>query len=217
MVHAMPQLYYVVEGHQAELLLGNSNAKAQDILAINTKGQQAMITVQRFPDTVKTEGGPPFIGTSSHKNQMYMKWAGVKTIVVSPEDPEANGLAENFMKPLSIMATSESAQAARDSARQFDEFVEQEIERMPQMSDPIREAVRNILDEPIPLEMQERLLKPILSQKYYPKPPKRLRRKEKKEQKRKNIQNEFDHFLPHENRVVTNYQNEILNLLDAAE
>ena len=30
-----------------------------------------------------------------------MKWAGVKTIVVSPEDPEANGLAENFKKPLS--------------------------------------------------------------------------------------------------------------------
>ena len=30
-----------------------------------------------------------------------MKWAGVKTIVVSPDDPEANGLAENFMKPLS--------------------------------------------------------------------------------------------------------------------
>ena len=32
---------------------------------------------------------------------MYMKWAGVKTVVVSPEDPEANRLAENLMKPLS--------------------------------------------------------------------------------------------------------------------
>ena len=55
----------------------------------------------RFPDTVKTDGGPPFKGTGSPKYQMYMKWAGVKTIAVSPENPEANGLAENFMKPLS--------------------------------------------------------------------------------------------------------------------
>jgi len=52
-----------------------------------------------FPDTVKTDGGPPFNTTGSPKYQMYMKWAGVKTIVVSPEDPEANGLAENFVKP----------------------------------------------------------------------------------------------------------------------
>ncbi|KAL9968198.1 hypothetical protein ACROYT_G026545 [Oculina patagonica] len=104
-----------------------------------------------------------------------------------------------------------------NKASQFDEFVEQQIERMPQMSGPLREVVRNILDEPIPLEVQERLLKPLLSQKYHPKPPQRLRRKEKKEQKRKNIQNEFDPFVPHENRVVTNYQNEILNLLDVAE
>ena len=57
-----------------------------------------------FPDSVKTDGGPPFNGTDSHKYQMYMKWAGVKTIVVSPDDPEANGLAENFMKPLSSVA-----------------------------------------------------------------------------------------------------------------
>ena len=54
-----------------------------------------------FPDSVKTDGGPPFNGSGSHEYQMYMKWAGVKTIVVSPEGPEANGLAENFMKPLS--------------------------------------------------------------------------------------------------------------------
>ena len=29
---------------------------------------------------------------------MYKKWAGTKTKVVTPEDPEANGLAEKFMK-----------------------------------------------------------------------------------------------------------------------
>ena len=27
-----------------------------------------------------------------------MKWAGIKHILVSPEDPEANGLAEHFME-----------------------------------------------------------------------------------------------------------------------
>ncbi|KAL9950200.1 hypothetical protein ACROYT_G042671 [Oculina patagonica] len=118
--------------------------------------------------------------------------------------------------PSSEMAFSKTSSAA-NKARQFDEFVEQQIERMPQMSDPLREVVRNILDEPISLEVQERLLKPLLSQKYHPKPPQRLRREEKKKQKRKNIQNEFDPFLPHENRVVTNYQNEILNLLETAE
>ncbi len=51
--------------------------------------------------TVKTDGGQPFNGPGSHEYQMYMKWAGVKTIVVRLENPEANGLAENFMKPLS--------------------------------------------------------------------------------------------------------------------
>ena len=51
-----------------------------------------------FPETVKTDGGPPFNGTDSHDYKMYMKWEGARTNVVSPEDPEANGLAENFMK-----------------------------------------------------------------------------------------------------------------------
>ena len=51
-----------------------------------------------FPDKVKTDGGPPFNGTDTHAFQLYMKWAGIKHILVSPEDPEANGLAENFMK-----------------------------------------------------------------------------------------------------------------------
>ena len=29
-----------------------------------------------------------------------MQWAGIRTIAVSPEDPEANGLAEDFMKAM---------------------------------------------------------------------------------------------------------------------
>ena len=51
-----------------------------------------------FPDHVKTDGGPPFNGTGSHSYYQYMKWAGVSSRPVAPEDPEANGLAENFMK-----------------------------------------------------------------------------------------------------------------------
>ena len=48
-----------------------------------------------IPETVKTDGGPPFNG---HDFQMYLRWAGCQHRKVSPEDPEANGLAENFMK-----------------------------------------------------------------------------------------------------------------------
>ena len=53
-----------------------------------------------FPEKVKTDGGPPFNGTDTHAYKEYMKWAGVKARVVTPEDPEANGLAENFMKSI---------------------------------------------------------------------------------------------------------------------
>ena len=48
-----------------------------------------------FPEMAKTDGGPPFNGHDYHQ---YMQWAGIHSVVVSPEDPEANGLAENFMK-----------------------------------------------------------------------------------------------------------------------
>lgn len=53
-----------------------------------------------FLDTVKTDEGLPFNGNGSHQYQMYMKCTGVKTNVVTAEDPEANGFAENFMKVL---------------------------------------------------------------------------------------------------------------------
>ena len=50
-----------------------------------------------FPEMAKTDGGPPFNGHDYHQ---YMQWAGIHSVVVSPEDPEANGLAENFMKTM---------------------------------------------------------------------------------------------------------------------
>ena len=57
-----------------------------------------VFSTYRFPEQVQTDDGPPFNGTDTHSCHLYMKWAGIKHIVVSPEDPEANGLAENFMK-----------------------------------------------------------------------------------------------------------------------
>ena len=49
------------------------------------------------PEVIKTDGGPPFNG---YQFKQYVKWLGVTHRVVSPEDPEANGLAEAFMKVL---------------------------------------------------------------------------------------------------------------------
>lgn len=49
--------------------------------------------------TLVTDGGPPFNGEEAHALQKYFKWAGIDhTTTQSAEDPEANGLAEAFMK-----------------------------------------------------------------------------------------------------------------------
>ena len=53
-----------------------------------------------FPEKSKSDGGPPFNGGDTHYFKQYMKWAGIDHRIVSPEDPEANGLAENFMKSI---------------------------------------------------------------------------------------------------------------------
>ena len=52
-----------------------------------------------YPEKLKTDGGPPFNGNENHELQKYFKWVGIdhKT-TVSADDPEANGLAESFMK-----------------------------------------------------------------------------------------------------------------------
>ena len=50
-----------------------------------------------FPEEIKTDGGPPFNG---HEFARYCEWIGSKHKKVTPEDPEANGLAENFMKSI---------------------------------------------------------------------------------------------------------------------
>ena len=50
-----------------------------------------------IPEVIKTDGGPPFNG---YEFKQYVNWLGVSHRIVSPEDPEANGLAESFMKML---------------------------------------------------------------------------------------------------------------------
>ena len=52
-----------------------------------------------FCKRLKTDGGPPFNGNENHSLQQYFQWAGIQhKTTKSAEDPEANGLAEAFMK-----------------------------------------------------------------------------------------------------------------------
>ena len=52
-----------------------------------------------FCKRLKTDGGPPFNGNENHSLQQYLQWAGIKhKVTMSADDPEANGLAESFMK-----------------------------------------------------------------------------------------------------------------------
>ena len=58
-----------------------------------------IFTRQGFLDILFTDNGAPFNGGPRHELQEYFKWAGVKhKLNRSAEDPEANGLAESFMK-----------------------------------------------------------------------------------------------------------------------
>lgn len=48
---------------------------------------------------LKTDNGPPFNGKENHLFERYFKWAAIEhNPVKSAGDPEANGLAEVFMK-----------------------------------------------------------------------------------------------------------------------
>ena len=90
------------------LVMIDEYSRYPEVEFVTSTGAQAVVphidkvfSTHGFPEVVKTDGGPPFNGNESHEYQLYMKWAGIKTKVVSPEDPEANGLAENFMKVIS--------------------------------------------------------------------------------------------------------------------
>ena len=52
-----------------------------------------------FCKTLTTDNGPPFNGKDTHELQQYFQWAGIThNPTISADDPEANGLAEAFMK-----------------------------------------------------------------------------------------------------------------------
>ena len=69
------------------------------------------------------------------------------------------------------------------------------------------------MDERIPQEVKERLLKPLLPRRYPPTAPSRKR----KERKKKDILEEYDPISPQKIRTVTDYQNEILGVFDDDE
>ena len=77
-----------------------------EVAVVNNTGADANIAAfdeifarHGFCKTLKTDNGPPFNGKEYHELQNYFKWAGIKHIPTrSADDPEANGLAESFMK-----------------------------------------------------------------------------------------------------------------------
>ena len=73
--------------------VGGTSAQA-NIVAFDT-----IFSRHGFCQTLTTDGGPPFNGNDSHDLKEYFRWAGIKhKPTMSAEDPEANGLAEAFMK-----------------------------------------------------------------------------------------------------------------------
>ena len=65
----------------------------------NIEAFDTMFCRHGYPETLKTDGGPPFNGTDSHLLKQYFRWAGIKHHpTISADDPEANGLAEAAMK-----------------------------------------------------------------------------------------------------------------------
>jgi len=88
-------------------------------------------------------------------------------------------------------------------------FITKRIERQ-----RLREVVQNILNEPIPEKVKQRLLKPLRPSKGGKPiaPPRR-----KQETRSKALLEEFDPYLPLGNQTITNYKNELLRLYDALE
>ena len=60
----------------------------------------------------------------------------------------------------------------------FSEFIEQLLAET--SDEPLHDVVQNIMDERIPQEVKERLLKPLLPRRYPPTAPSRKRKERKK-------------------------------------
>lgn len=77
---------------EVEVVEGTSSHA--NIIAINN-----IFTRHGFPATMNSDNGAPFNGGARHELQQYLKWAGVDHRPNrNPYDPEANGLAEAYMK-----------------------------------------------------------------------------------------------------------------------
>ena len=65
----------------------------------NIEAFESIFSRHGYCERLKTDNGPPFNGKENHLLQEYFKWAGITHQPThSSEDPEANGLAEAFMK-----------------------------------------------------------------------------------------------------------------------
>lgn len=88
------------------LVVVDELSRYPEVAIVNSTGADANIeafdnifTRHGYCESLKTDSGPPFNGNESHQLQQYFKWAGIKHhTITSAEDPEANGLAESFMK-----------------------------------------------------------------------------------------------------------------------
>ena len=78
---------------------------------------------------------------------------------------------------------------------------------------PLLEVVQNILDEPVPQRVKERLSEPLLPGEYKPVTPPR----KKKEIKRRVILKEFDPVQPTKKREEKSYKDVLPNLLKKDE
>ena len=77
-----------------EIEVVNGTSAHDNILATDN-----IFTRQGFSEILFTDNGPPFNGGERHELQEYFRWAGVQHKPNrSAEGPEANGLAESFMK-----------------------------------------------------------------------------------------------------------------------
>ena len=77
-----------------EVAVVNSTSAEDNIEAFDE-----IFTRHGYCKDLVSDKGPPFNGTDTHKLQQYFKWAGINHHPTkSADDPEANGLAEAFMK-----------------------------------------------------------------------------------------------------------------------
>ena len=79
-----------------EVMVVNSTSAEANIEAFDT-----IFSRHGYCENLTSDNGPPFNGNEYHLLQQYFHWAGIKhNPTDSAEDPEANGLAEAFMKHL---------------------------------------------------------------------------------------------------------------------